>query len=160
MSDDFSKTGIDKTSSLELGEPTNSATFDLPDVGAAQRYQRDEARKSRDLNHSDGQYDVKTNSCMTHVTDVLNAGGANVPATGRQAWAFLNKAGVGPRPIRVVVALPQAENVGWYDEVLPRSLFGPDIDLSSGRCGWRPDATPSACVASVVHEQLASAGGH
>ncbi|AFJ84749.1 hypothetical protein MYA_0381 [Burkholderia sp. KJ006] len=40
---------------------------------------------------------MSNNSCMTYVMDVLNAGGADAPAKGRHAWAFLNRHGVGPR---------------------------------------------------------------
>ncbi|KAG8150176.1 hypothetical protein BFF94_028215 [Burkholderia catarinensis] len=88
------ETWIARVSGITAGEPVNSATFDIPDVGAAQNYQRDSAG-SRD--ESDGAYDVSNNSCMTHVMDVLNAGGADVPARGKRAWAFLNRRGVGPR---------------------------------------------------------------
>ncbi|MBN3826884.1 hypothetical protein G3O00_25135, partial [Burkholderia sp. Ac-20384] len=58
-------------------------------------HQRDKVRATRA--ESDGAYDVSNNSCMTHVMDVLNAGGADVPAKGKRAWAFLNRHGVGPR---------------------------------------------------------------
>lgn len=93
---DGDKTWIVRVSSLTSGEPVNSATFDIPDVGAAQKFRRDK-RRAGSAKVSDGAYDVSNNSCMTHVMDVLNAGGADVPAGGKRAWAFLNRHGVGPR---------------------------------------------------------------
>ncbi|MCA8101407.1 RHS repeat-associated core domain-containing protein [Burkholderia contaminans] len=90
------KTWIVRVSSLAPGEPVNSATFDIPDVGAAQKFQRDKIRAGS-AKVTDGAYDVSNNSCMTHVMDVLNAGGADVPTKGKRAWAFLNRHGVGPR---------------------------------------------------------------
>ncbi len=91
------ETWIARVSGVNQAEPVNSATFDLPDVGAAQKFQRAQTRAG-DAGDSNGAYDVANNSCMTHVMDVLNAGGADVPATGKRAWSFLNNAGVGPRP--------------------------------------------------------------
>lgn len=66
------ETWIARVNSATAAEPINSATFDIPDVGAAQKYQRDKVRATRA--ESDGAYDVSNNSCMTHVMDVLNAG--------------------------------------------------------------------------------------
>lgn len=84
---------VDPTKSME---PANTATFDMPDVDAAQKFQRAKIREG-DNGGNDGPYDVATNSCMTHVTDVLNAGGVEAPSTGHRAWGFLTKAGLGPR---------------------------------------------------------------
>ena len=88
-------TWIQKVNSVTAGEPVNSATFEMPNVDAAQRFQRDQVRAAKDT--SNGEYDVGTNSCMTHVMDVLNAGGVDAPSTGHRAWGFLTKAGLGPR---------------------------------------------------------------
>ncbi|PCE26092.1 sugar-binding protein [Paraburkholderia acidicola] len=89
-------TWIARVNSADAGEPANSATFDVPDVGAAQTFQRDKVRAG-DRQESNGAYNVMSNSCMTHVMDVLNAGGVEAPSGGRAAWDFLNNAGVGPR---------------------------------------------------------------
>ncbi|WP_407971105.1 hypothetical protein ACJ51O_02160 [Burkholderia pyrrocinia] len=70
---DGDKTWIVRVSSLTSGEPVNSATFDIPDVGAAQKFRRDK-RRAGSAKVSDGAYDVSNNSCMMHVMDVLNAG--------------------------------------------------------------------------------------
>ncbi|PQV44565.1 RHS repeat-associated core domain-containing protein [Paraburkholderia sp. BL21I4N1] len=93
VSPDYTQTGIAKVSALDNREPANTATFDMPDVDAAQKFQRGKIRDE----DGDGAYDVANNSCMTHVTDVLNAGGVQAPSTGHRAWAFLTKAGLGPR---------------------------------------------------------------
>ncbi|NYH23028.1 RHS repeat-associated core domain-containing protein [Paraburkholderia bryophila] len=90
---DYTQTGISKVSALDNRQPANTATFDMPDVDAAQKFQRGKIRDEE----GDGAYDVANNSCMTHVTDVLNAGGVQAPSTGHRAWAFLTKAGLGPR---------------------------------------------------------------
>ena len=89
------ETWISKVNPVTAVEPVNSATFDMPDVDAAQRFQRDKVRQGKA--ESDGPYDVGNNSCMTHVTDVLNAGGVEAPRTGHRAWGFLTKMGLGPR---------------------------------------------------------------
>lgn len=60
--------------------------IDLPDAAAAQKYQRSVEEKPG------GIYDEKTNSCMTHVGNVLRAGGVEVPAEPlAQAKYFVRK---------------------------------------------------------------------
>lgn len=46
---------------------------ELPDAAAAQKYQRSVEEKPG------GIYNERTNSCMTHVGNVLRAGGVTVP---------------------------------------------------------------------------------
>ncbi len=58
----------------------------LQDADAAQAYQRSVIGKP------DGAYDVKTNSCQTHVANVLRAGGESVPpGAGPQQKYLLRK---------------------------------------------------------------------
>jgi hypothetical protein len=60
---------------------------DLPDATAAYKEQ------AKRLGHPDGVYDENTNSCVTHVGDILRAGGAqNVPTTTRETinWIIAN----------------------------------------------------------------------
>lgn len=90
------ETWIERVNGSTAGEPVNSATFELPNIDAAQDFQRDKMRAGK-RGESDGKYDASTNSCMTHVMDVLNAGGVNSPNTGHRAWGFLTKNGLGPR---------------------------------------------------------------
>jgi hypothetical protein len=72
------RTTIAKTSSD--GSPlVHQATVDLPDADAAMDYQQKQLGK--DL----GSYDDKTNSCVTHVAEVLNAGGEAMPTVGQRA---------------------------------------------------------------------------
>jgi RHS repeat-associated protein len=90
------ETWIERVNGATAGEPVNSATFELPNVDAAQNVQRDKVRAGK-RGESDGKYEAGTNSCMTHVMDVLNAGGVDAPSTGHRAWGFLTKNGLGPR---------------------------------------------------------------
>jgi len=71
-SDDYSHTKISHDTS-GLGLPVHTINVDLPDVNAAQSYQRE--IKGKDL----GPYDLAGNSCVTHVFSTLKAGGADVP---------------------------------------------------------------------------------
>ncbi|WP_126227053.1 RHS repeat-associated core domain-containing protein [Burkholderia ambifaria] len=65
----------------------NTIHVDLPDATAAYKEQ------AKRLGHPDGVYDKNTNSCVTHVGDILRAGGAqNVPTTTRETikWIIAN----------------------------------------------------------------------
>ncbi|MEV7612391.1 RHS repeat-associated core domain-containing protein [Streptomyces sp. NPDC089799] len=57
-----------------LGKNVIEITIDLPDAGAAKRYQR------QDIGRPRGGYDKYHNSCMTYAVDVLRAGGVDIPA--------------------------------------------------------------------------------
>ncbi len=60
--------------------------IELKDADAAQAYQRSVIGKP------DGAYDVKTNSCQTHVANVLRAGGESIsPGYGAQQKYLLRK---------------------------------------------------------------------
>ncbi|WP_333998851.1 RHS repeat-associated core domain-containing protein [Burkholderia cepacia] len=65
----------------------NTIHVDLPDATAAYQEQ------ARRLGHPDGVYDKNNRSCVTHVGDILRAGGAqNVPTTTREIikWIIAN----------------------------------------------------------------------
>ncbi|MEV8537207.1 RHS repeat-associated core domain-containing protein, partial [Streptomyces sp. NPDC051211] len=57
-----------------LGKNVIEITFELPDAGAAKRYQR------KNIDQPMGGYDKFHNSCMTYAVDVLRAGGVDIPA--------------------------------------------------------------------------------
>jgi hypothetical protein len=57
--------------------------IDLPDAQAAQAYQESVLRTDT------GTYNYYRNSCVTHVVNVLNAGGLNLPTSTRLARAAL-----------------------------------------------------------------------
>jgi len=61
--------------------------IDLPDAAAAQKYQRSVEEKDG------GTYDEATNSCMTHVGNVLRAGGVAVPEEPRAQGKYFVKQG-------------------------------------------------------------------
>ena len=59
----------------------------LPDAASAQKYQRQ-------VEETDcGTYDEATNSCLTHVGNVLRAGGVAVPEDPRQQGSFFRRLG-------------------------------------------------------------------
>lgn len=60
---------------------------ELPDAAAAQKYQRSVEEKPG------GIYDEKTNSCMTHVGNVLRAGGVAVPQEPLGQAKYFSKQG-------------------------------------------------------------------
>ncbi|MGG1949381.1 RHS repeat-associated core domain-containing protein [Trinickia sp. NRRL B-1857] len=66
----------------------NTVLVDLPDAEAAKQAQ------AQRLGHDGGVYDKNTNSCVTHVGDILRAGGApDVPNTTRETIKWLIKNG-------------------------------------------------------------------
>jgi hypothetical protein len=67
---------------------SKSQVFELPNAANAQKFQ--EAA----LNKEGGPYDTKTRSCVTHVGDVLRAGGVNVPPEPGAQFKFLKKKGL------------------------------------------------------------------
>jgi RHS repeat-associated protein len=69
-------------------KPASTATIELEDADAAQRYQQGQI--GRDL----GTYDERTNSCVDHVSDVLRAGGENVPVGAGSQLKYLAKKGI------------------------------------------------------------------
>lgn len=83
--------GTDTMISTDLSsviQPTKSKTFDLPDAKAAQEFQL------KDLNKIGPPYDTKTRSCVTHVGEVLRAGGLDVPTNPGGQFKYLKKAGL------------------------------------------------------------------
>lgn len=68
--------------------PTKSRVVDLPDATAAQDFQK------KHLNQIGGAYDIKTRSCVTHVGDVLRAGGVAVPTEPGAQFKHLKKLGL------------------------------------------------------------------
>jgi hypothetical protein len=70
--------------------PTNSVTIPLPDATAAMEFQRSV------LGQSVGGFDPQTNSCVTHVGDVLRAGGvpAGTPGSVMSVLKFFRSIGV------------------------------------------------------------------
>ncbi|WP_321882646.1 RHS repeat-associated core domain-containing protein [Paraburkholderia bannensis] len=65
-----------------------SKTIELPDAKAAQNFQKE------NLNRVGPAYDTKHRSCVTHVGDVLRAGGVNVPAEPVAQFKFLKRLGL------------------------------------------------------------------
>ncbi|WP_321845473.1 RHS repeat-associated core domain-containing protein, partial [Paraburkholderia bannensis] len=65
-----------------------SKTIELPDAKAAQNFQKE------NLNRVGLAYDTKHRSCVTHVGDVLRAGGVNVPAEPGAQFKFLKRLGL------------------------------------------------------------------
>jgi len=59
--------------------------LDLPDAQAAQDYQESVLRTDT------GPYNYYSNSCVTHLVNVLNAGGLNLPTSTRAAIAALKR---------------------------------------------------------------------
>jgi hypothetical protein len=68
---DLSQTTI--TTTRTTSAPEKFARVNLPDVEAAQSYQKSMLGKEL------GAYDQRTNSCVDHVAEVLRAGGTDVP---------------------------------------------------------------------------------
>ena len=68
--------------------PTKSRVVDLPDATAAQDFQK------KNLNQIGGAYDTKTRSCVTHVGDVLRAGGVTMPTEPGAQFKHLKKLGL------------------------------------------------------------------
>jgi RHS repeat-associated protein len=64
-------------------EVRNQFHLDLPDSELAQKLQKDL------IGTDTGLYDVHTNSCFTHVCDVLRAGGVDVPVDIKEAYEYL-----------------------------------------------------------------------
>lgn len=65
-----------------------SGTVDLPDAKSAQNFQKE------NLNKIGPAYDTKHRSCVTHVGDVLRAGGVNVPKEPGAQFKFLKRLGL------------------------------------------------------------------
>jgi RHS repeat-associated protein len=83
--------GTDTMISTDLGgvvSPTKSHTFDLPNAKAAQEFQL------QNLNKTGPPYDTKTRSCVTHVGEVLRAGGLDVPTNPGGQFKYLKKSGL------------------------------------------------------------------
>jgi hypothetical protein len=68
--------------------PKKSFTFDLPNAFKAQEFQRSVLDKLGD------DYDTRTRSCVTHVGDVLRAGGVDIPKEPGAQFKFLRKKGL------------------------------------------------------------------
>ncbi|WP_272942686.1 RHS repeat-associated core domain-containing protein [Rheinheimera nanhaiensis] len=64
------------------------AEVDLPDAHAAQLYQS--AVEYIDM----GPYDRKSNSCVTHVSNVLRAGGVDIPQSALGEYKFMKNLGI------------------------------------------------------------------
>ncbi len=62
-----------------------SRTIELPDAKAAQDFQQSQLDKEGPA------YDTKTRSCITHVADVLRAGGIPVPTDSLAQFKFIKK---------------------------------------------------------------------
>lgn len=73
------------TNMLDRLPVSKTAVFDLPDAKAAIEFQKSVLDKIGPL------YDVKTQSCVTHVKDVLRSGGLNVPESAGAQLKFLLK---------------------------------------------------------------------
>ena len=73
------------TNMLDRLPVSKTAVFDLPDAKAAIEFQKSVLDKIGPL------YDVKTQSCVTHVMDVLRAGGLDVPESAGAQLKFLLK---------------------------------------------------------------------
>ena len=71
-----------------LVPPSKSATFDLPDGVNAQDFQKSK------IDILGEPYDTKTRSCVTHVGDVLRAGGVDVPTQPGAQLKYLKKCGL------------------------------------------------------------------
>lgn len=69
-------------------EPTKSKSFDLPYAKAAQKFQLNK------IDRIGPPYDTKTRSCVTHVGDVLRAGGLDVPVSPGAQLKYLKKSGL------------------------------------------------------------------
>ncbi|AKJ28503.1 RHS repeat-associated core domain-containing protein [Caldimonas brevitalea] len=65
----------------------HSAEIPLPDADSAHKYQRSQIGKDT------GTYDVHTNSCLTHVANVLRAGGEPVPEGAGGQMRYMRKKG-------------------------------------------------------------------
>ena len=73
--DDHSATTIIQGTTRDLGPPANVKAVDIADATAAMDYQKS-------LMHTDlGPYDAISNSCLSHVADVINAGGGTIGKT-------------------------------------------------------------------------------
>lgn len=68
--------------------PASTATIPLKDVEAAQKYQKSQI--GRPL----GWYDERTNSCVEHVTNVLRAGGEDVPTGAGSQMKYMVRKGI------------------------------------------------------------------
>ncbi|MCY1230725.1 RHS repeat-associated core domain protein [compost metagenome] len=68
--------------------PSKSKVIDLPDATAAQSFQRENMGKDG------GAYDIRTRSCVTHVGEVLRAGGADVPVEAGAQFKYLKRKGL------------------------------------------------------------------
>jgi RHS repeat-associated protein len=84
-SDDLSSTAIAR---VGRETPVKSVPISIPDADSAMKYQSSMLGKG-DL----GPYDLKSNSCVTHVCNVLRAGGIDVPETPRGQYKFLKDLG-------------------------------------------------------------------
>ena len=79
--DDNSKTTIRRAGAYAGGKtPVHEAVIKLPDANAAMQYQKNM------INTELGVYDPIKNSCLSHVCDVLEAGGN--PAIGRSNLGY------------------------------------------------------------------------
>ncbi|MEJ8851922.1 RHS repeat-associated core domain-containing protein [Variovorax rhizosphaerae] len=71
-----------------LPPPAKQTSIELPDATATQKFQRD------NVNEFGGTYDTKTRSCVTHVGEVLRAGGVDIPSQPGPQLKYLKKRGV------------------------------------------------------------------
>ncbi|WP_221407715.1 RHS repeat domain-containing protein [Thermoflexibacter ruber] len=83
---DMSTTTITKNISM-LDNPIKTVELSLPNATDAMKYQRGI------LGTELGAYSEATNSCVTHIINVLNAGGLNIPNNMRSQYSFLKELG-------------------------------------------------------------------
>ncbi len=83
---DMSKTTITENISM-LGNPIKTIELSLPNASDAMKYQKSI------LGTELGAYSEATNSCVTHVINVINAGGLNIPNNMRSQYSFLKGLG-------------------------------------------------------------------
>jgi hypothetical protein len=70
-----------------LEKPIKSVKLKLPDAESAISYQKSMFGKNL------GPYDKKTNSCVTHIGEVLRAGGVDIPKSPIRQFGFLQSLG-------------------------------------------------------------------
>jgi uncharacterized protein RhaS with RHS repeats len=89
--DDMSQTTIRRASTYAEGKtPVHETIINLPDANAAMQYQKNM------INMELGQYDALNNSCLSHVCDVVEAGGGSPVSRSRLGYGkFLKKQGFG-----------------------------------------------------------------
>ena len=87
---DQSQTTIIKAT--EMGQPVHVHTFDVPDATAAMNHQKSLMMTDERIIDL-GQYNAISNSCLSHVADVVNAGGGAMSKTQLGYAKFLSRSG-------------------------------------------------------------------